>query len=798
MNPRFLRSEPNGRAKISHSGLVRFNPAYSGGFLYTDDYDCPSVVDLSTLRIESDIPILLEHRRDHPVGIVTDVRIDNNQIFATGKIADQQDLLHPEDWSYLQKWKRICKPKPSIGVFYRFDAPSDSGVHIGYGERVEVNGRTFEGEFELVRNASLTEISLVVLAGDPQAQAVLAKRGSFWRGVLMKTWEDFLTEQGLTPEAFDALSEEEKALLNDQFNALNVDNTTAVEAETSEPSPDAGLPLPSEELIDAVAGLADAMSDVAAGEGDAIRVKEVSDDIAEAITDEVMLAIEETPVETVTAEVCDEKDKDKKSVEASAKRLAIKKAVRAKLAKYPLVSTSSSTRKKVSGNTTAVKAAVVKRCVEQWRRNVSTMRPSVRAGLKNPFSGEQNKWDILLAQYASSMGLSDDAIANYVFHSGDPSKAGIFKERGERAVNASIATHRHGRGAISFKELVDRSLRLQGLPGITLSESNSSITERMYAAKKPAVRASVGGFSTFDALGALELVMNAKLMDRLKTLNPVHEKIVTNYDVDGTSPEKFVDVDLIGKLETATPTGQFANLTMEDSSFEIQTSYKGAVLSVPVANMLNDKNLHAVARAMEQAGEIAIGTKESDFWAQVRGTIAGTYKDIKGETFFSTSHGNLLTGTSYALSNGETAIDAANELFDLMQNANGQFLTNDSSMLLTGSKNFYQAKRLLESDINYQSTVGSKMLWFGKYECLGVPQLTSGAGSGGSDTQWLLLSKSRPFIGCANLNGWNAPQIDRQDDVDLRQWKMNLRVIYFYKFYSMRPESAVLVTGAAS
>lgn len=789
MNLRFLRSEPNGRTRISRTGCIRFCPAYSGGFLYTDDYQCPSVVDLSTLRLESEIPILLEHSADHPVGVITDVRISDNQIFATGKIAEQQDLLHPEDWVYLQKLKKICKPKPSIGVFYRFDLPSDSGVRIGYGERMEVNGRTFEGEFELIRNASLTEISLVVLAGDPKAQAVLAKRGSFFRGGSMKTWEEFLTEQGLTQEAFDALGEDEQALLTDQFNALNVD-TSAVEAE-AEP---ATTP-PTEELLDAVEGLADAVSEVAAGEGDASTVTDAGESIAEAITEEVLGVMEETPTEAVAAEACDEKDKE--SVEASARRLAIKKAVRAKLAKYQLVAATPPTRAKASGKATAVKAAAVKKCVEKWRRNLSTMRPSVRAGVKNPFSGEQNKWDVLLAQYASSMGLNDDAIAKYVFHSVDPSQAGVFKERGERAVHASIATHRHGKGAISFKELVDRSLRLQGLPGITLSESNSSITERMYAAKKPAVRASVGGFSTFDALGALELVMNAKLMDKLKTLNPVHETIVTNYDVDGTSPEKFVDVDLIGKLESATPTGQFANLTMEDSSFEIQTSYKGAVLSVPVANMLNDKNLHAVARAMEQAGEIAIGTKEADFWAQVRGTIAGTYNDIKGETFFSSTHGNLLTGTGYALSNGESAIDAANELFDLMQNANGQFLANDSSMLLTGSKNYYTAKRLLESNINYQGTAGSKMLWFGKYDCLGVPQLTSGAGAGGSDTQWLLLSKSRPFIGCANLNGWNAPQIDRQDDVDLRQWKMNLRVIYFYKFYSMRPESAVLVTGAA-
>lgn len=84
----FLHERRAVNASISTlRGTVDFVPAYSGGYLYTDDNgEYPTVIDLSTCTLEPNIPILVEHNhRDYQdiAGQITSIRVENDQIVAT-------------------------------------------------------------------------------------------------------------------------------------------------------------------------------------------------------------------------------------------------------------------------------------------------------------------------------------------------------------------------------------------------------------------------------------------------------------------------------------------------------------------------------------------------------------------------------------------------------------------------------------------------------------------------------------------------------------------------------------------
>lgn len=300
---------------------IRFCPAYSGGLLFTDDNPYPSIIDIASCTLESEIPILFRHDEDACVGYVTELWKEGNRIYAAGKIGSTPEafcLIDNDTLLKIQTLDETIRLKPSIGADYRFQDPETQKVFVPYGDTVTVNGREFHGPCYVLYDTYLTEISLVIHAGDPEARAILAEL----RGSHEMSWEDFLSEKGLDPDSYAALSVEEQDALKQEFDATALDST-GVTAEGDMP-PDA-TEAPPPDILAAGEALAAAVTEVVP---DPAAAEELAAVITEVALEEIAPAVEaegeteeEKKDQAVAAEGCGEtKEEDKKAVSARLQR----------------------------------------------------------------------------------------------------------------------------------------------------------------------------------------------------------------------------------------------------------------------------------------------------------------------------------------------------------------------------------------------------------------------------------------------------------------------------------------------
>ena len=208
LNASFPIPEKTGTAR------VKFAPLYSGGECDIDGFDHPTIADLETLEIDTDPPALIDHNPDWVAGKLENIAVEKDE---NGELSVTCDaVIGGSQYSravldYFGQGP--VNLKPSIGIRRIRDYNVE---YIGPGETARVNGRTFRGPVNIVRHGHLAEGSFVTMAGDPEAKAFLAKirRTEETR----MTFEEFLEGKGITPEAFDALSDEEKEALTAEFN----------------------------------------------------------------------------------------------------------------------------------------------------------------------------------------------------------------------------------------------------------------------------------------------------------------------------------------------------------------------------------------------------------------------------------------------------------------------------------------------------------------------------------------------------------------------------------------------------
>jgi len=141
--------------------------AYTGGVMRISGFPHPVVVDLEGLAIErQDLPVRLDHNPRQGVGHTQRVAVENGQVVAEGLVS--------RDTS----WARDVAKSGANGFPWRasIGAAVVEAEFVPNGQRVTVNGRTFDGPLHVVRMAVLKEISFVDSGADTGARARVAAR----------------------------------------------------------------------------------------------------------------------------------------------------------------------------------------------------------------------------------------------------------------------------------------------------------------------------------------------------------------------------------------------------------------------------------------------------------------------------------------------------------------------------------------------------------------------------------------------------------------------------------------------
>ena len=153
-------------ADDSEKKMPRFHMvAYTGGVMRISGFPHPVVVDLEGLTIDrQDIPVRLDHNSRQGVGHTQRVLIENGRVIAEGLIS--------RDTS----WARDVAKSGSNGFPWQasIGAAVVDAEFVPNGQRVTVNGRTFDGPLHVVRQAVLKEISFVDSGADAATSARIA------------------------------------------------------------------------------------------------------------------------------------------------------------------------------------------------------------------------------------------------------------------------------------------------------------------------------------------------------------------------------------------------------------------------------------------------------------------------------------------------------------------------------------------------------------------------------------------------------------------------------------------------
>jgi hypothetical protein len=152
--------EASGHIPLPHFTLL----AYTGGIITTRNFPIPLVVDMQGLDIPSQkIPVRYEHKSSQGVGHTEKIAVVGTEIIAEGVMSRETTWSH----DIVQSAKNGFPWQASIGGSIL------EAEYIPTGQKVTVNGKTFEGELYVVRKLTLKEISFVDLGADSNTNALV-------------------------------------------------------------------------------------------------------------------------------------------------------------------------------------------------------------------------------------------------------------------------------------------------------------------------------------------------------------------------------------------------------------------------------------------------------------------------------------------------------------------------------------------------------------------------------------------------------------------------------------------------
>ena len=146
-----LKANADGGLPARFSGT-----AYSGG--YVPDYEV--VIDMATTTYKSRMPLLDSHMRWEIIGVIEQASTQDHQMQVAGRLFSDMPGSAAERIGQLAQ--RGVPYEMSVGL-YAF-----TREFVPAGKSVNVNGQTFNGPVNVLRNGQVREVSIVTLGADPR------------------------------------------------------------------------------------------------------------------------------------------------------------------------------------------------------------------------------------------------------------------------------------------------------------------------------------------------------------------------------------------------------------------------------------------------------------------------------------------------------------------------------------------------------------------------------------------------------------------------------------------------------
>ena len=755
----------------------RFEPLYSGGAAFIDDFDAPVYIDLSTLRIDPAPKALLEHDMEQVVGKLENIEITDAGVTCDAIVGGTDAAASLIDWG-----DNVADWVPSIGV-YRF---TNADVeYVEEGARATVNNREIEGAAYIVRNGYLCEGSFVTIGGDGEARAVKAKLFKI-RGSKM---DEKLTDEEKIVDVTDAIEEKAEEI--------------AIEAAEET---DAAL----DEERDAI--IEDVVSEKVDEELNALDVtdEEITPEEVEAIKEEIKDEVEALD-DAGDRETIDE-------LEKAAARLARAK-IRARRAVKARKAQRSAPAVQLGGKREARRVAAL---------NALACNDSARAGIvasaiEKGWSVEKTK-RVLKATAARARQMAGLPTIGRSGNGSQPRLQDIYAASLARTLGMSP---RRIQSAFKFDQRVidaaeDKRFRNATLKTIVAASNNSfkpgsfgvntNMMEAWGDCRANCRRASLGGnratasagFSTISATDIFSAVMQA-FLEPSEEVAPRRwtEVARVNTLVDFNAVDSYLPT-LQGRLREISATGGIQNISFTTEKFTRAAKAQGINFTIPEMMIINDQ-IDAFAELLRQFESLGEDCIEHDVAEAFWKVFDGDAKDAAGNALVSAARGNYITGGSLS----EDGLNAALTALAAFSTANGAPLAVDRAKLLCGNALGATAMKLYVQEYpNFANGTVTPNIYRGRFEPVVWSYLdaaharakkddgsTASLLAGGKTWAMIRDPQTRPVVCVNKLVGFESPQI-RQFDYDPSVWGLTYQLIYPYSVSTQYADGIAVITNA--
>lgn len=231
MKPRKVKFVPAySGGKLFTSGITIPEPLQIGDEIYPEGTSFPIVVDLATIQLEQNVPLLYAHNSEYRLGHTYSVTCDGKSVSAEGL------LESPSEWNQevITSFKTGARWQASLGS--GLVDPTQKEV-VPAGEAREINGQTLAGPYIILHRLAIREISIVPAGADPCTEVLLASLN----GVKIMDFEEFTTSKGFDLATLD---EANKVALESLFQSLDQPSSDQANEKL-----EAEIPLETEEAV---------------------------------------------------------------------------------------------------------------------------------------------------------------------------------------------------------------------------------------------------------------------------------------------------------------------------------------------------------------------------------------------------------------------------------------------------------------------------------------------------------------------------------------------------------------------
>jgi hypothetical protein len=207
------------------------------------------------------------------------------------------------------------------------------------------------------------------------------------------------------------------------------------------------------------------------------------------------------------------------------------------------------------------------------------------------------------------------------------------------------------------------------------------------------------------------------------------------------------------------PAGELEHATASELEYFNKVDTYGKMFAVTRQDIIND-DLGALSQIPMRLGRGAAIGLNMTFWTEFLASL---------NTFYTTGHGNVVTGAGSALTSD--GLKAAQLKFDKQTDPNGDPLAVDARILLVPPELEIAANELMTSLIintggaSTETKVPNRNVWANKYRTVMSRYLSNTNITGNSTTAWWLIADPMdlPVIQVAFLNGRQEPVVESAD-----------------------------------